>query len=161
MLQGFGGDRWQPPAVINNNEDLIRPKPAEEEQQPDQQDQEDQLHQEEEQQDKAVKSAVDPSDIKVEQGLEVNEDEHRPSERSAPANQLLLQLLARAKYGLLDQQTAASSDCCNSFNSQPWPLVLLLIVNTFETTPQAHLLTSNAVNTVSIICLCPYSWLCS
>lgn len=78
--RGIEGDRWQPPD-LPNNEVLIRPQPVDEEQEPDQQAQEDLLH-EQSQGMEAAQAAVAPSPVKVEQDVDRNEDDTRPSERS-------------------------------------------------------------------------------
>ena len=72
MLQGLGGDRWQPPEVVNNNEVLVRPEPAEEDGQPDLQD-------------VAVEPELAPAVVKTEQTAAVAEEEGRPRERYGAA----------------------------------------------------------------------------
>ena len=98
MLQGPGGDRWQPPEVVNNNEVLVRPEPAEEDGQPDLQEE-------------AVETQLAPAVVKTEHTAALAEEESRPGERYAPAVQQLLQLLASTRVGITACATAAVNTC--------------------------------------------------
>ena len=94
VLQGLGGDRWQPPEVVNNNEVLVRPEPAEEEGQPDLQDE-------------AVETKLAPAVVKPEQTAALAEEESRPRERYGPAVQQLSRLLAKPRIAVTACTTAA------------------------------------------------------
>lgn len=100
VLQGPGGDRWQPPEVVNNNEVLVRPEPAEEDGQPDLQEE-------------AVETQLAPAVVKTEQSTAVAEEESRLSHRYGAAVQQLSCLLAKARVVItpceMQQSTPSTS----------------------------------------------------